>query len=314
VNNRFGKLNNMGLLCCSEATRNNIWLWPVKISENGIGNNSPRLIKNKFANEAFDDSDVDYSSEISESSEKDSAIRHMLKSTPELPRLNTISKSEPVFQHQYTRQGFSLRGKMIDRNSNPFHDEFVEVEAEQRAKLYMNTLQDSSMQELTLTFKNAESMLEKGNEIHEEIQRQGEVVKQANRDIQATERDIHDTSHRLKGMKSLGGKFKNIFLHNHGSPEGVTIHESDDQFTMVRSKTLPKTLPSYNTKMTKQQWINQGVDRLCDVLEEVEHRQEDIGQELEEQEKHFQCLDHNIDHIEHKIHHQTKIMSNIRKK
>jgi len=114
-------------------------------------------------------------------------------------------------------------------------------------------------------------------------------------------------------MKSLGGKFKNVFLHNRWSPEDVTFHESDDQSTMRRTVTLPKTLPSYNTKMTKQQWINQGVDRLCDVLEEVEHRQEDIGKELQEQEKDVQCLDHNIDHIEYQIHHQTKIMNSIRK-
>eukprot|EP00495_Collosphaeridae_sp_1-RS-2012_P004446 TRINITY_DN3737_c0_g1_i1.p1 TRINITY_DN3737_c0_g1~~TRINITY_DN3737_c0_g1_i1.p1 ORF type:complete len:53 (+),score=8.25 TRINITY_DN3737_c0_g1_i1:36-194(+) len=30
--------------------------------------------------------------------------------------------------------------------------------------------------------------------------------------------------------------------------------------------------------------------------------------------KNLQSLDHNIDHIDHKIHNQTKIMRNIRKK
>jgi len=195
----------------------------------------------------------------------------------------------------------------------PFHDEFVEEKRE--AKLYMNALQDSSMHELSVAFQNAESMLEKGNNIHEEVKRQGTIVKQANRDIEAIEKDIRDTSHRLKGMKSMKNKFKNIVCSKRGGPKGFVVHESDDiSFDFTRSYTLPARLPSYDEKMTKQEWINKGVDQLCHVLDEVEHRQEDIGKELGEQEKHFQYLDHNINHVEHKIKNQTKIMSSIRKK
>eukprot|EP00495_Collosphaeridae_sp_1-RS-2012_P005729 TRINITY_DN5166_c0_g1_i1.p1 TRINITY_DN5166_c0_g1~~TRINITY_DN5166_c0_g1_i1.p1 ORF type:complete len:117 (+),score=14.67 TRINITY_DN5166_c0_g1_i1:277-627(+) len=103
-------------------------------------------------------------------------------------------------------------------------------------------------------------------------------------------------------MKSLRGKFKNIIWPNHGNSE-VTLHESvDESINIARSCTLPTRLPSYHAKMTKQGWINKGVNQLCHVLENVEYRQKDIGRELEEQENYFQCLDHNIDHIEHKIH------------
>merc|ERR1719233_1513020 len=106
-----------------------------------------------------------------------------------------------------------------------------------------------------------------------------------------------------------------MILPKHSRSDDDVAHESDDESDdFGRSKTIPARLPSYDDKMTKQEWINEGVDRLCNVLDEVEHRQEDINVELGEQEKHFQSLDHNIDHLEHNIRHQTKTMSSIRKK
>jgi len=318
----LARLNTMGLSCCSEATSNNLMLWHGEITENGIDNEAPGVyvdqsfMKSKFQNDAHVEDDVDNKNEKTDSTEvTDCAIRQMLKVPPERPRLKLTSKSAPVTPRG--RGGFhrnlSLREKMLERSSNPFHDEFVEEEHE--AELYMNALQDSSMQELTLTFRNAESLLDKGNAIHDEVERQGEVVRQSNRDIEATWKDIHNTSHRLKGIKSLRGKFKNIIWHNHEDPE-VAVHESDDEsvISVERRCTLPAKLPSYDTKMTKQEWIDKGVDQLCHVLDDVEYVQKDIGKKLGEQEKHFQCLDHNIDHIEHKIHHQTKIMNSITKK
>jgi len=308
----------MGLSCCSEATRNKIW-FRYEITKNDIGINAPgvcnelNLIKNKFQNEASEEEDVSFNSEEEGSTKvRDSVILRMFERTPQLPRWHVDSKSEPLPQRN-CRKDLSLRAKMTERSNNPLHDEFVEEKPE--ARLYMHALQNSSMNQLSITYRNAESLLEKGNTIHEEIKRQGEIVKEANRDAEATEKDICDTSHRLKGMKSIRGKVKNMIWRRRGSTPGVVVHESDDESANLRrSNTVPARLRSYNSdKMTKQEWINEGVDRLCHVLDEVEHRQEDISKELGEQEKHFQSLNDNIDHIEHKIHHQTKIMSRIRK-
>jgi len=305
----------MGSSCCSEATSNNIW-FRYEITENDLGINVPRVcnkrnqIKNKSQNEAYEEEDGIYTSDEVESTKpRDSVILRMFASKPQLPHWKEW-KSEPVFRQRSCQKDLSLRAKMSERSSNPFYDEFVDEKRE--ARLYMNALLDNSMNELSVTFQRAESLLWKGNAIHEEVKRQGEIVKQANRDAKATGKDIRDTSHRLKGMESIMGKVKNMILLKRGRSDGVVIHDSDDEFDdFVRSSTIQARLPSHDDKMTKQEWINEGVDRLCYVLDEVEHRQEDINVELGEQEKHFQSLDHNIDHIEHKIQHQTKIMSSI---
>jgi len=267
------------------------------------------LIISRFQNETYDEEDVDYTSEEAGSTVKDSLTPHIPKSLPLPP--SSKAKSEPLFRIQRGRQ--SLLAKMWQRSSNPFHDEFVGPK--RAASMHLQKLEGRTALELCTTYRNAESLLEQGNVIHDELKRQGMIVKQANRHMGVTEKDICDTSHRLKGMESLRSKFKNNIWSKPGGPQVVVVHESDDESSDIRrSSNLPPRLPSNHDKGTKQGMINEGVDRLWHVLDEVEHTQEDISKELGNQEKHLHCLHQNIDHIDHKIHNQTKIMRNIRKK
>jgi len=207
----------------------------------------------------------------------------------------------------------SLAEKLQERRSNPnSYDDFVEGEHE--AKIYMNKIQDNSMQQLTETFKDVESILEKETDIQRELKRQGEVINEANLDACIAEKDIDDTSHRLKGMKSLGGKFINLVSgHPHHKPKvRESNHESENN--IGRSSTQPIIcLPSYSRDKSKQEWLSQGVDQLCSLLDVVETRQKDIGNEIENQHENMKILDENIDHIEDKIGHQTNLMKSITK-
>jgi len=305
----------MGVSFCADTKRTKIWFQSGDISENESGvYNDQNLIISRFQKQTWDEEDVDYVSEEAGSEEAGSNIRDSLTlHMPKSPPMGRPSKanSEPLFRIQRGRQ--SLLAKMSERSSDPFHDEFV---GQKRAvSMYLHALEESTTLELSTTYRNAESLLEKGDVIHEELKRQGKIAKQANRHMRITEKYICDTSHRLKGMESLKSKFKNIIWSKPRGPQVVVVHESDDESSDTRrSSNLPPTLPSYHDKGTKQGMINEGVDRLWHVLDEVEHTQEDISKELGKQEKYLHCLDHNIDHIEHKIHNQTKIMSNIRKK
>lgn len=308
----------MGLCNGTDRTHNNIWFRSGDIPEDDSDNSASgvchdkNLIISRFRIEAYEEEDVDYYNEEAGGNIRDSGTQQIRKTPPLHPSLVQISQSEPLFGIRRGRQ--SLLAKITERSSDPFHDEFA-GQKRHAASLYVHALEKSTSIELSATYRNAESLLEKGNEIHEELRRQGNIVKQANRDIESTEKDICDTSHTLKGMKSLKSNFKNTIWLKPGSPQVIVLDESDDECSYVRQcSNLPPRFPSYHDKVTKQGLINERVDRLWHVLDEVEHTQKDIGKELGKQEKNLQSLDHNIDHIDHKIHNQTKIMRNIRKK
>jgi len=310
----------MGLSLCyrSPTSRNKLLFQSEDITDIDSDNDASGVlkdrnqIKTKFQNEAYEEEDVYYTNEDAES-DNPRAVTQQIPKGPPKPLLmrSSKSKSEPLFRRKRGQQ--SLRARISARNSNRFHNEFVGQK--RAASVYVNALEESTTVDLRAAYRDAESLLEKGNDIHEEVKRQSKIIKQANRDIEATEMDICDTSHRLKGMESVGGKLKNIVWRKPARPQGIFIHECDDWSSNSRRCSNPSARhPSYNDKMTNQELIKEGVDRLVHVLDVVEHTQEDISKELGKQEKHLQCLDHNIDHIEHKIHNQTKIMKKVRKK
>merc|ERR1719219_250863 len=72
------------------------------------------------------------------------------------------------------------------------------------------------MKHLAEAYTTVESILITEEEIEDEIDRQEEVIKQANSDAREAEKDIDDTSHMLKNIKSLGGKFSNLIHGHHG--------------------------------------------------------------------------------------------------
>jgi len=283
----------MGLTCCSEATRNNHLFWHEDITESYIDSEAATVyvnqisMKGKPRDKTCDEDDVVNQTKLESSKlSNDIAIRQMLETIP-LPRFNATVQSEHLHQSS-DKKKYSLRGRMAERQRNPLYSEFVEAEHGAESKitaLWDSTakLQDITVKGLELKIHNLESMLEKGNDIHAQVKRQGEIVKQANRDVKATKKDLHNTSYRLKGMKSPKGKLKNIICHsNHGTPHGVAVHESFNKSAIVqRSLPSPVSLPSCNSKISKQKWISKGVDQLCHVLGQVEHRQHEIGKDQE---------------------------------
>jgi len=210
----------------------------------------------------------------------------------------------------------SLAEKLQERRENPHsYNDFVEGERE--AKMYMNKIEDNSMAQLTETIQSVESLLEKETDIQRELKRQGEVVKQANRDARAAEKDIDDTSHRLKGMRSLGGKMANLIFRNphhnvNSAPACESNHDSENNFLRISAQPMV-SLPSYSPTKSKQECISQGVEQLCSLLDVVEIKQLDIGKELEKQHETMEILDQNMDQLEDKIGQQTDLMKSMKK-
>jgi len=228
-------------------------------------------------------------------------------------------RSQPVSPLKQPRFGgrcrqLSLAEKIQERRKNPnSYDDFVE--GEHQAKMYINKIEDNSMKQLTETFETVGSMLEKETAIQNELKRQGEIVNQANRDVRAAEKDIDDTSHRLRGMRSLGGKVASLVsrrAHVKSAPASDSDHESENNFPPELTESMT-SLPSLQPNQSKQEWLCQGVGQLCSLLDVVETKQLDIGHELEKQHETMKILDENIDNIECKIGHQTNLMKSITK-
>lgn len=212
----------------------------------------------------------------------------------------------------------SLVEKLAERRNNSnLRDEFaVEgLEGERVAKLYMKTLEDNTVNQLTETFEDVEAIVTLEIETMKELKRQHNVVNRANRDLHVAEKDINDTNHRLKGMKSVGNKIANIMFRKPSHCVTAEIYESDNESDtgIMRSSTAPIKLPSQRGK-NKSKWIEEGVDQLCHLLEVVEQNEMEMGHELEKQEEAMHRLDENMGHIENKIEHQNKLMRNLTRK
>jgi len=212
----------------------------------------------------------------------------------------------------------SLAEKMAEiQNNFNLRDEFAlkGLEGERVAKLYMKTLEDNTVDQLTETFEDVVAIVTLETETMGELQRQRKVVKQANRDLHATEKDINDTTHRLKGMKSIGNKFVNMMFRKPSHYASAQIFDSDTELDtgIKHSSTVPIKLPSQRGK-NKAAWIEEGVDQLCHLLDVVEQKEIEMGHELEKQEEALHRLDQNMDHIEIKIEHQNKLMTSLTRK
>jgi len=205
------------------------------------------------------------------------------------------------------RSACSLKQQIRERRQRSWHNF---IEDEQEAKSYMDALENNSMLNLAETFTVVGSMIANGNDTCQELKRQGEVVRNANRDVRETEKEIDDTNRRLKGMNSVGGKLANLVWshkkHFHDDSE-------DNKFTTLkRSMTAPVLFASYSTSQTKQEWMTEGVKKLGSAMNVLEHQQLEMKHEFEAQDKYLNKLDHNIDHIGNKIIHQTDLIHKIK--
>jgi len=187
------------------------------------------------------------------------------------------------------------------------------IENEEQAVSYMGALENSSMRELTETFTVVDSMITKGNDTCQELKRQGEVLRQANSDMHETEKDIADTSHRLKGMKSVRGKLANL-VWSKPKHHGRSVSEGEQVTnTFKRSMTAPMILSGYSDSQTKQEWMTEGLKKLGCAMSILEEQQLSMKDEFETQEKYMNKLNHDMDNVEKSLLHQTNLMHSMKK-
>jgi len=204
----------------------------------------------------------------------------------------------------------SLMERLQENEKNPI-DHFAE--GEYQAELYMDAVQDDSILQVTNTLDIANSMIEKGNDVTDELERQRKVMHKANNDINITEQEINDTNYILNGMKSLTGKFSNLVWKKPKNKaqdmfDSVRVLNKTDQ---NRVKAAPLAVPARAPAEDKQKWLNQSVTTLCSAMDIIQVQQLDIKEELEHQEANMGKFGNNMDRVEEKIKNQTHLMQSI---
>jgi len=186
---------------------------------------------------------------------------------------------------------------------------------EREAKDYEDFVEEDTWHHLTDTLRIATSILQKGDDMSEELNRQVGVTSQANSDILACEEDLAEMGHMLKGMKSVKGKVSNMVfgkmhrLHTHGFRG-----DPGAKYRRRRSQSMPSSLIKYrkSQEYTRQQQIAGGLSQLNLTLDIIESQQLDIAEELEKQEGSLQEFNSNLSRMDDKIKSENDIMRSIR--
>jgi len=221
-----------------------------------------------------------------------------------------LLKNNIVLNEKPPSQVPTFMDRIRDHSLNPHDDEFVQGEL--MAKSYMDSVEDNTIAQLDNTLMVANSIVEKGDNIIEELERQREVTRKANQDIHATEQEIHETTYILRGMQSMGGKLTNLIWKKPLDKACETLgcgNKKESHRTKAMSLPIPQS--SYKSAETKQERISEGVNQLNTAMDMIQKRQMDIRSEIEQQEEDMAEFSGNMDRMEMNILGQTQLMHHI---
>jgi len=234
-----------------------------------------------------------------------------VKSAPAPSIINKgINSDKPTFVSSSTGR-LSLMQKMEQRRNT--HEQFVHGERE--AKLYMDAVETDTLNHVDNAVRIASLIVEKTEDITEELVRQGDVIRGANDDIHYTEQDVNQTNYTLKGMKSLRGKLGNMVWRKKPKIQEYNGFETD-YGSAIRNRSVsapPKLELDSPAVGSKQQQIKGGLRTLNVAMDTIRSRQLVIGEELQRQDKQLNEFSGNMTRTQDKIKVQSDLMSSMRK-
>merc|ERR1712061_777321 len=84
------------------------------------------------------------------------------------------------------------------------------TDAELQARRYSEMVMDDTLKHLSQTIRSANSSVEEGAAITNELARQARVLSDAETDISIAEYNTNQVAQTLRGMRSLRGKLKSV--------------------------------------------------------------------------------------------------------
>jgi len=205
-----------------------------------------------------------------------------------------------------------LKKKLEQRKNKP--KPFIKGERE--AKLYAEMVERDTLTHMGNTLRIAEMIVQKSDDITEELVRQGDVINQANSDMHDTEQEVNQTNHTLKGMKSIRGKVANTLWHKKPKVDVYKGFQHNKGTSLRKRRCVSAPVPmeyDMSSEETNQQQITGGLKKLNQVFDTIKVRSLDISDEINRQDKQLGEFSNNMSRTQDKIKVQTRAMSSMRK-
>jgi len=161
-------------------------------------------------------------------------------------------------------------------------------------------LEERRHMQLSNVIQMAESAVEKGNDVIDNLVAQREVIRKWKSDLEYSEELVDD----VKGIMTVSGKVKNMVSKTSG-PE-VSFLEKPRKRT--RRSSLPDLLPSYFSTRRHSEHYLLGVKKLSNVLDSLHKQHRDLHGELQDQEKYLAECSSDMDRLKGSIFQQSTII------
>jgi len=205
----------------------------------------------------------------------------------------------------------------------------VNREGELNAERYCKMVTDDTWEHLRHTIRTADSIVDKGNAINDELARQGRVLSTADHDIAMAEYDTDLTTQKLKGMKSLKGKVASMvrkkepklrideFSKETSSFSNVNLNLLEDDVGLCSFSKLSSSKTSSickdisKTTEDIQVQMKAGIGQLHKTLDAISVQQMDTALALDQQNGRLSVFENRLTTTHQKINCQTQVIKSI---
>jgi len=219
------------------------------------------------------------------------------------------AKTQPISRSR----GYSLHERMKHRSRSPKVDQAGELQAEK----YVRFVKNDTLKHLHHTVRVAGSIVQKGNDINEELDRQGRVLLKAENDISIAEYETDQASQTLKGMSSLTSKVRSSIRRKEpklkASELSMDLLSGEIGLCALSRMSTCKTFSAItkSEEHTQEEQIKSGMGQLHQALDVIKMQQMDTARTLENQEGRLTSFEDKLVTTNNKIKCQSQIMKKI---
>lgn len=231
----------------------------------------------------------------------------------------TLVRSPPIERAKsetLRKSGYSLEAKMkqYHRSSS------VDREGEKQAEQYSKMVADDTLNHLQHTVRIASSIVQKGADINEELDRQQHVLCKSHNTMSIADYETEETAKTLKGMSTLRNKFAINVKRKKLKEKPKAFSEFDIELLegktglcaisrMCNNKSSPPLEDS--PKCAQQRQIQAGMGHLHKALDEITVQQLDAAWTLQRQNERLAELEEKMTTTHKKVNRQSRIMTKI---